>query len=268
MKTLRILSFNIRCNTPVDGEKAWPHRRDQVTSLLQLYQPDLIGLQEVLQDQLDDLIRALPEFDWIGVGRDDGKAAGEYVPIFYRRSRVELIESGVFWLSETPDIAGSTGWDASLPRIATWAHLVDKETRAPLFLLNTHFDHRGPQAQVESAYLLRQFLQRKQMDTPVIVSGDFNCTADSSTYAALTTDPVVDGPPLFDGMFQSRTPHHGPSGTFNTRFVDPVGDKIDYAFCLPNTQIARHAVLADHWDGHYPSDHLPVLIDVELDNQR
>lgn len=264
MKTLRILSFNIRCNTPVDGENAWPYRRERVTSLLHLHRPDLIGLQEVLQDQLDDLITALPDFDWIGGGRDDGKRAGEYVPIFYRRAAFDPIDSGIFWLSESPDVAGSRGWDASLPRTVTWARFVHKNSNAHLFFVNTHFDHRGFQAQVESAHLLRRFLKSQAQDLPVVVTGDFNCTATSPTYAALTKDADVDGPLLLDTMLHSQAPHHGPTGTFNTRFADPVNDKIDYIFCLPQTQILRHAILADHWDGRYPSDHLPVLVDIDL----
>ncbi|MEM7125342.1 MAG: endonuclease/exonuclease/phosphatase family protein [Chloroflexota bacterium] len=264
MGMLRFISYNIRCNTTVDGENAWPFRRERVASLLQLYRPDLLGLQEVLQEQLDYLVAALPEFGWIGAGRDDGQMAGEYVPIFYRRSQVELIDSGVFWLSETPDVVGSRGWDASLPRTVTWANFVHKETNTPLICLNTHFDHRGPQAQVESAHLLRRFLATQAEKGPSIVSGDFNCTSESSTYQALTAD-VVDGPILLDTMFQSQSPHHGPSATFNSRFADPLDEKIDYIFCLPGTRVLRHAVLADHWDGLYPSDHLPVLVDIELE---
>lgn len=266
METVRIISFNIRCNTTVDGENAWPYRSDRVASLLQLYRPDLIGLQEVRQDQLDDLTAALPEFDWIGVGREDGKAGGEYVPIFYRRTELELMENGVFWLSETPNVAGSTGWDASYPRTVTWAHFVQRKSGAPLFFANTHFDHRGVRAQVQSAHLLCTFLDSQELVKPAIISGDFNFTAESSVYAAMTAESASDGPLLLDSMFESQTPHHGPSGTINTRFADPISDKIDHAFCLPGTQIVRHAVLADHWDGRYPSDHLPLLVDVEMGN--
>jgi len=269
---LRIISFNIRCNRAADGENAWPYRKERVVSLLQLYGPDLIGLQEVVQDQLDYLTTTLPDYNWIGVGREDGKSTGEYVPIFYRRTKLEIVDSGVLWLSETPDVVGSTGWDASYPRTATWARFVHKESSATLFFLNTHFDHRGTLARVESAHLLRRFLKSQALDRPVIVAGDFNCTATSPTYAALTTDSAegsaADAPILLDAMFQSRTPHHGPSATFTTRFADPLDEKIDYAFCLPGTSIARHAILADHWDGTYPSDHLPVLVDVELNPNR
>jgi len=271
---LRVLSYNIRYNNPADGANAWPRRRDRVASVLHLYHPDLIGLQEVLHDQLVYLASRLPMYGWVGVGRDDGDTRGEYTVIFYRRARLDLVRSGTFWLSQTPDVPGRMGWDADCVRIVTWAEFVDKETGAPCVHANTHFDHRGKRARVESARLLRAFLAARPTAMPAIVTGDFNCTEQSETYRTLTEATAADGLPLRDAMHIAQAPHHGPSGSLNTQFAEPLREKIDYIFVWPQVeeeceekrkiQVQRHAILADHWDGCYPSDHLPVLADLRI----
>ncbi|MEZ4705811.1 MAG: endonuclease/exonuclease/phosphatase family protein [Caldilineaceae bacterium] len=265
----RILSYNIRYNNPKDGENAWPHRRPRVIELLNRHQPDLLGLQEVRKEQLDELAAGLPEFGWVGVGRDDGQEAGEFAAIFYRRGRLRVVASGSIWLSETPTVAGSIGWDASLPRIATWAEFVDVRNAGHFRHVNTHFDHRGMTAQVESARLLRRFLAEQTPVLPAIVTGDFNCVEASPPYAALTAFADSATAPLHDAMHVSQTPHEGPVGTFNDDFADPLHDKIDYVFVWqPQTgaggavQVRRHAILADQQNGRYPSDHLPILAEV------
>lgn len=261
---LRVISYNIRNGNAPDGDNRWPQRKTRVVNLFMRYQPDLIGLQEVLPTQLADLMTQLPDFDWLGVGRDDGHHGGEHTLIGYRRRRLSSMQSDSFWLSPTPDRVGSIGWDASYPRIATWASLLDQETGTAFLHLNTHFDHRGAQARLESAHLLRRFLATPPAALPVIVTGDFNCTADTPPYYALTTDPLIDGPHLSDAMIISAVPHHGPVATTNSNFSNPLRDKIDYIFCHPcaRVQVLRHAVLTDQWDGVYPSDHLPVLADI------
>ena len=268
---IRLLSYNIRYNNPADGENAWPYRKAKVSGLLQLYQPDLIGLQEVLHDQLTDVAHALPNFGWLGVGRDDGQKRGEYAPIFYRRARFDVADSGTFWLSETPQVAGSFGWDAVCVRIATWAILVDKLTQTEWLHLNTHFDHKGQLAQLNSVRLLAQFLTGRRDIGRILVTGDFNCVSGSPPYQRLIEPDNTDHISLADAMHQSQSPHHGPSGTLNSNFIGPIRDKIDFIFVWPTgsgsedgtVQVHRHAVLADHWDGCYPSDHLPVLADIE-----
>lgn len=261
---LRVISYNIRNGNAPDGDNAWPQRRARVASLLTLYQPDLIGLQEVLPAQLDDLMAQLPDFDWLGVGRNDGQRTGEHTLIGYRRTRLCVVQSNSFWLSPTPDVVGSVGWDATYPRIATWASLLDQTTGQTFLHLNTHFDHQGALARLESARLLRRFLAARPPTLPVFITGDFNCTPDAPPYQLLTAGQEVEGPQLYDAMTNSAMPHHGPTATTNCRFANPLRDKIDYIFYHPPAQIQvlRHAVLADHWDGIYPSDHLPVLADL------
>ncbi|MEZ4661710.1 MAG: endonuclease/exonuclease/phosphatase family protein [Caldilineaceae bacterium] len=267
---LRIISYNIRYHNPNDGANAWPHRQARVIELLNRYQPDLIGLQEVRKEPLDDLMAGLPDFGWVGVGRDDGQEAGEFAAIFYRKSRLQLAQSGTFWLSEAPAQVGSIGWDASLPRIATWAEFVDAQSAARFLHLNTHFDHRGMTAQVESAHLLRRFSAERVPALPTVMTGDFNCVEGSAPYVALTA-PDGNGSPLRDAMHITQTPHEGPTGTFNGDFADPLYEKIDFVFvwkpptdAVPAVQVQRHAILADQENGRYPSDHLPVLAEVVL----
>lgn len=264
---LRLLSYNVRYDTPVDGDHGWPHRRERVAALLARYQPDLLGLQEVRHNQLQALLAHLPAYDWLGVGREDGANAGEHVPIFYRRDRFALLDGATFWLSETPALVGSRGWDAAYPRIATWARLLDKQTGVILLHLNTHFDHRGEGARLESAHLLRRFVAQQEATTLLLVTGDFNCTSDMSPYQTLTRCEPDATPLLLDAMLVSEMPHQGPNATTNSRFTDPLGGKIDYIFYRPmsGVRVRHHAVLTDQTEGFYPSDHLPVLADFAIE---
>lgn len=264
---LRLLSYNVRYDTPIDGDHAWSQRREQVAALLTRYQPDLFGLQEVRHSQLQDLLARLPDYDWLGAGREDGICAGEYVPIFYRRDRFDLIDGATFWLSEAPATPGSRGWDAAHPRIMTWARLLDKATGVTLLHLNTHFDHRGEGARLESAHLLRSFTEQQEAGLPVLITGDFNCTSAASPYLVLTKHEPGQTPLLLDAMVVSASPHEGPTATTNSRFSEPLGSKIDYIFYrpMPSVRVLRHLILTDQWGGYYPSDHLPVLVDFSIE---
>jgi endonuclease/exonuclease/phosphatase family metal-dependent hydrolase len=150
---LRVMTFNIRYDEPRDKENAWPNRKELVASMIRFHHADLVGLQEALKRQLDDLEKLLPEYAWVGVGRGDGKTEGEYSAILYRKIRFTYLASSTFWLSETPDVA-SMGWDAAYPRIVTWVKLKDNRTSKTFFHFNTHFDNRGVLAREESSKLL------------------------------------------------------------------------------------------------------------------
>ena len=167
MTPLRVISYNVRFNNPGDGINAWPERRDRVAALLRFHEADLIGVQEALAGQLDDLDAALPGHAWLGVGRDDGATTGEYTAIFYRTDRLELLDEGTFWLSPTPSVPGSVGWDAAITRIATWARFRDLRTGTAFVHLNTHFDHVGAEARTESARLIVDWLGGVDPATPV-----------------------------------------------------------------------------------------------------
>ncbi len=255
---VRIMSYNIRYNNPRDGERAWGHRKEEVSSLIRFYAPDLIGLQEVLHEQLLYLEEQLPDYGRIGVGRDDGKEAGEYSPVFYRKSHFELLDHGTFWLSETPD-KPSVGWDALMERIATWGRLRRKEPGDTVFFLNTHFDHRGEEARQQSAQLIQQWLAMHAADHPVGVTGDFNSSPTSEPYRILT-----EGRTLQDAYKVSRYPSVGPDRSFSGFTVTDSlpGDRIDYVFVSSGTQVVNHAIISSFRNGYYPSDHLPVVTDV------
>ena len=256
---LRVASYNIRYNNPDDGEHAWPYRKERVASTIQFNGAHLVGMQEVLKNQIDDLTTLLDGYQWIGVGRDDGKEAGEYAPIFYRSDRLELLDSGTFWLSKNPDIPGSKDWDAALTRIATWAHFKDVHTDSTFYHVNTHFDHRGEVAREKSAELIAHRAQRMAGGLPVVVTGDFNFTESAAGYEALTET-------LEDAYYATEEPHHGPTGTFSGFEVGatPLENRIDYIFVQNGVRVLQHAILSDHWNGAYSSDHLAVVATVQL----
>lgn len=257
--SINIMSFNIRYNNPDDGLNAWPNRKARVASIIEFHDPDLLGLQEVLKGQLDELAQMLSEYEWVGVGRDDGFDNGEFSPIFYKSERFDLIENGTFWLSETPQTAGSKSWDAALPRIATWALFADKSTSKKVFHLNTHFDHRGELARIESAKLITRLLPSLAADAPVVVTGDFNKAPDSLVYSNLVEL-------LYDSKTLSRKSPHGPEGTFGgfTVEIDETSERIDYVFVSEGIDVLRYGALSDQWNGYYPSDHLPVIAEIVL----
>jgi len=255
--SVNVLSFNIRYNNPDDGEHAWPNRKGMVASVVRFHAADLIGMQEVLRSQIDDLTVLLPNYSWYGVGRNDGKNSGEFSPIFYRRDRFQLLDSGEFWLSKNPDQIGSKSWDAALPRIATWVKFSDRESKQEFIHLNTHFDHRGEVARARSAELILDRLKTLSGNMPVVVTGDFNVPPESEAYATMTSM-------LVDSKLESVSEPHGPEGTFGgfTVKVGDTGDRIDYVFVAEGTKVLRYAALSDQWDGRYPSDHLPVLAEI------
>jgi endonuclease/exonuclease/phosphatase family metal-dependent hydrolase len=254
-----VMSFNIRYDTPNDGEHAWPHRRDRAASMIRFHQADLVGLQEALRGQIDDLVERLPEYAWFGVGRDDGVDAGEFSAIMVRRDRFEVLDEATFWLSETPEVPGSKSWDAAITRVVTWGRLHDRSTGDTLVHLNTHFDHIGVTAREESARLLTVRIPEIAGNHPAIVTGDFNTQPDTEAYRILSAS-------LQDARDLSATPHHGPDGTFFGFTVSPdePGPRIDYIFVRGPFDVLRHASLPDHWHGRYPSDHVPVLAEVVL----
>lgn len=254
---LRVMSYNIRYATPKDGRNAWTHRKEAVANLIRFYQPGLLGLQEVLYEQLTYLEGQLGGYERIGVGRDDGERGGEFSPIFYAQAQFELLDQGTFWLSDTPG-KPSVGWDAALERIATWGQFRHRSRGDTLFFLNTHFDHRGEQARTQSARLLRKKIGELASGYPVLVSGDFNADPTSVPYQVLTEGP------LRDAMTLSEVPPVGPEQSFSGFAVTDSlpGERIDYIFVSPDVRVDRHAIVASFRNGYFPSDHLPVFAEV------
>jgi endonuclease/exonuclease/phosphatase family metal-dependent hydrolase len=255
---IRVMSFNIRYATESDGEHAWSQRRDLAASVIRFHRPDLVGVQEALLEQLNDLEERLPDYDWVGVGRDDGESGGEFSAILYRPDRVELLESDTFWLSETPETPGSKSWDTAITRVVTWALFRDRADGSRFYHFNTHFDHIGQEARRQSAMLIVARIAERAEQVPAIVTGDFNAEPDSPPYAVMAAA-------LSDARLASETPPHGPEGTFSS-FVahrEPM-PRIDYVFVTEGIIVERFATLAEHWNGRHASDHLPVMADVAL----
>src|SRR6185436_4361713 len=164
---LNVMTFNIRYNTKNDSLNAWPYRKDNAASQVKFHNVHILGVQEALYDQMMDLSQSLTKYKYTGVGRDDGNTKGEYSAIFYDTTRLKLIESSTFWLSLTPEVPGSKGWDADITRIVTWARFKDKISKKIFFVFNTHFDHIGQEARRESAKLIKQRVKEIAGNNPV-----------------------------------------------------------------------------------------------------
>lgn len=258
--TLRVVSYNLRYNNPADGPNAWPHRIDRIAAFVRFFEPDVLGVQEALRSMLDSLQVRLPDYRWVGVGRTDGRDGGEFSALFYRTDRLELLESHTFWLSPTPEVPGSRGWDAAHERICTWARFRDRRTGQTFFVFNTHFDHEGTRARLESARLLHRVIAERARTAPVLLTGDFNTTEGTPPYQALTTNGL-----LHDARYRAERGHYGPNTTWNgfERLVP--GRRIDFIFVTADVRVLRHAILVDlDEQGRFASDHLPVLADVLL----
>ncbi len=263
-QSVTVMSWNIRYNNPDDGVNAWPHRKDWVAEIISENKVDIAGFQEVLVGQLEDLKQRLPQMDAYGVGRDDGQAAGEFSPIFYRRDRFEMLEKSTFWLSPTPDQIGSKGWDAALPRIASWLKLKDRQSGSVFFVVNTHFDHKGSQARIESAGLIGRKLREEFSEHPVVLTGDFNTTPGTPPYQTLVHPDSKDEAAFLDTFQHSISEPEGPNSTWNGFREIAAGQRIDFIFTTGSTKVQNLRILTDQRDGRFPSDHLPVVSELEL----
>lgn len=255
--SINVMSFNIRYNNPDDGADAWPLRRNQLVSVILFHQADVIGMQEAQADQLQFLEEALPDFGWCGEGRLAGGAGEEFCAIFFRKDKFQLLESQTFWLSETPEVKVSKSWDSSLPRIMTIALLKEQESGRTIAFLNTHFDHRGEVARRESADIIVDKVNQLS-SFPLILTGDFNCE--------LTSIPLKNLEKVLDEAARvSLIPGHGPKWTFHG-FQGNNGEKtlIDFILVNNKVKVLRHANLTDNINGRFPSDHLPVLVEISI----
>jgi endonuclease/exonuclease/phosphatase family metal-dependent hydrolase len=263
---LRVMTFNIKYNEPRDGENAWEYRKQKVADVIRFHKADVVGLQEALIGQINDLEKSLPGFSYCGVGRDDGKEKGEFSAILYRKNRFKLLETSTFWLSETPEIPGSKGWGANYSRIVTWAKFYDKKSKKTFFHFNTHFDHESEQARQEGAKLLLNRIEQIAGKSLFVVTGDFNSVETSVPYKILTekkSDDSENGKVLLkDARYESINGHFGGNSTFNS-FKELFPDrKIDYIFVKNGIKVLEHGILSDRWDGKWASDHLPVLAEI------
>ncbi len=261
---LNVMSFNIRLNTSRDSLNAWPHRKDLVASEILFHEAHIIGLQEALNEQMNDLQERLKDYKYAGVGRDDGQTRGEYCAIFYDTKRLQALESKTFWLSETPEVPGSKGWDAQITRVVTWIKFRDLKTKKIFYAFNTHFDHIGKVARKESAKLLLQKIKEIAGDTPAVITGDFNSNPSDEPIQVIL-DPQ-NPQRLTDSKSISETPHYGPTGTFNAFKNAEIDDQpIDFIFLKGKWKVKKHATISQTWKGRFASDHFAVF--AVLNNQ-
>lgn len=252
----RLMTFNIRLDTPVDGSNAWAFRRAFLAGQIAVLRPDILGLQEVVVNQKRDLEAALPQYRFLGVARDDGLDKGEFSNLAISRRAFTVLDSGTFWLSATPD-RPSLGWDASYKRVVTWAHLRARSGGGRVLALNSHWDNNGHAARLASARLIRGWIAaHRRRNEDVVVMGDFNAAPDSPELAALAASP--------DALVDTRQAHSiGSAGTFNGFAAQPETSlTIDHIFVSPGLTPLRRAVVSWTADGKVASDHFAVLADV------
>jgi endonuclease/exonuclease/phosphatase family metal-dependent hydrolase len=258
---VELITYNIRMNTPGDGEHAWPYRKADVAALFRFHRADIFGVQEALPGQMDDLEAALPEYSYEGVGRDDGKREGEFSAVFYKHARFTKLDGGTFWLSETPGEC-SFGWDAACRRVCSWVHLQEKSTGQELFVFNTHFDHRGEEARRESARLiLKKIEEISEGKAPVVLCGDLNLPPSSEPIALIREK-------LSDAYEVTRLPPYASVATYHGFTYDhPPRNRIDYVFVSEDLEVIRYGALTDSRDRSFFSDHLPVLVSLQFVNR-
>ncbi len=256
-------TYNLRYDNAADSGNLWKDRMPVVASLIRFNKFDILGTQEGLENQLADLSAALPEYERYGVGRDDGKQAGEHSAIFFRRDRFELVDKGDFWLSETPG-KPSKGWDAKCcNRICSWVKLKDKTAEQTLWVFNAHYDHQGSLARQESSRLLMAKTEKIAGAGHVIITGDFNDTRSSNCYMQIVQSSRI------RDTYLLTTNRHESNPSFNG-FGSRVNGKevIDHIFVSREFMVNRWGIIGDTYHGKYPSDHFPVLTELEYMPER
>jgi endonuclease/exonuclease/phosphatase family metal-dependent hydrolase len=258
-QSIKVLTYNLRLDLTSDGDDDWAHRREFLLSQLQFYAPDIFGTQEGLPHQIQFLQKSLPNYGSESVGRE-GQGKGESTAIFYNKAKFALQQTHTFWLSPTPDTV-SMGWDAACLRVCTAVLLKNKAAKRQFWVFNTHLDHIGETARQNSIDLiLRKIRDFNPQHLPVIFMGDLNSTPDMPVIAKVKKE-------LTDSREISEATPFGPSGTFNGfKFNESVTKLIDYVFVskTPGLRVLKYAVLSDSKNLHYPSDHLPVLVEMVL----
>jgi endonuclease/exonuclease/phosphatase family metal-dependent hydrolase len=256
---LVIGTYNLRNDNKGDIGNLWVRRAPVVANLLRFHQFEIFGIQEGFKNQLDDINKALPEFEHYGRGRDDGKDAGEHSSIFWNKSKFRLLKKGDFWLSENPDVPGK-GWDAlCCNRICTWVYLQDLRSGRKFYYFNAHFDHQGKIARVESSKLILKKIREIAGNEPAVFTGDLNGDHKSEWYLTLADSGI-----LTDTYTQVEHPYENNS-SFNSFGKDVEGfGVIDHVFVTKDFKADRWGILTDTYHGKYPSDHFPVLTEVVL----
>ena len=279
---LRVASYNVRYDNPRDSLNNWKYRKDVMGKQILFHDFDIFGTQEGLQHQLEDLLERLPHYDYIGVGRDDGKSDGEHSAIFYKTDMFQLLDKGDFWLSEDTT-QPNKGWDAVLPRICSWGKFREKSTGIVFFFFNVHFDHVGIIARKESAKLILDKIKTLAGDLPTMLTGDFNVDQNSESYLVLNNSNIL------TDAYDIAQLKYGSEGTFNSFNINVNSEsRIDHIFVTNDFNVLKHGVLTDTYrtsqtdleelvnsgaypqeiilfqnEARLPSDHYPVICVIE-----
>ena len=257
--SLSVMTFNMRYDNPEDGQNNWRFRRERIAGVIKAQEVDVLGTQELLSNQFNDLSGLLTGYQGVGVGRLDGAESGEYCAVFFRKDRFTLLDSGTFWLSETPEVVGSLGWDGACERIATWVVLRDRDGRE-LFFIDTHLDHVGQVARDEGVSLLMKRIETLSGGRPVILTGDFNSEPGSAVVAHVQKDGVLRDAKAIAAQ------RSGTDWSFSDFGQIPEAERplLDYIFVSGDIEAVRYEVLPDTFDGGYVSDHAPVMAVVKI----
>lgn len=253
---LELMTYNIKYANENDGENSWSNRQDWITDQIKFYEPDILGIQEAVIMQIDHFSTNMPQYKYVGIGRE-GENKGEFSAILYNKDKFEVLHNKTFWLSETPAEI-SKGWDAAFNRVCTYALFQNMETQEKFYVFNTHFDHVGKEARMNSTRLIiRKIKELNKEDLPVFLMGDFNLGPDSEGIQLLSG--------YLDKSREKAEISFGPEGTFNGyNFNEPVNRRIDYIFTNNKVKVKKYAVLTDSKELRYPSDHFPLMIIAEL----
>lgn len=253
-QTLRVMSFNVRLPIDSDGPNRWEQRRGLMVRTIREQQPDVIGTQELFALQGDYLVAKLPEYAWFGRGRSGKTGDDERMGVFYRRDRLRVVESGDFWLSDTPDVPGSITWGHLFPRMVTWALFERIDDGRRFYLFNTHLPYReaDEEARLRGALAILQRLRTLPDDVPVVLTGDFNTAPDSCAYKQLTG--------LLQDAWTNAPRHEGPEGSFHA-FTGQPQKRIDWIL-FRGLRVEAVRTITEQEGGRYPSDHFPVVADL------
>jgi endonuclease/exonuclease/phosphatase family metal-dependent hydrolase len=260
---LQIMTFNIRYGTAKDGDNRWTARREMLFDVLREGDADVVGLQEALAFQIDEIVAALPQYAVVGVGRDDAGRAGEFSAILFKKDRFRIADAGTFWFSDTPEVPASKSWGNNITRICTWARFIDRDGRG-FYHFNLHLDHQSQPSRERSTVLLRLRIAGRAFPAdPVVVTGDFNVGESNPALAALVAKDDPKAP--FVDTYRVLHPDETVVGTFTGfTFGNTAGDKIDYVLVAPGTEVLSADIIRTSRNDRYPSDHFPVVARVRL----
>ncbi|MDX8289323.1 endonuclease/exonuclease/phosphatase family protein [Metabacillus indicus] len=261
---MRLMTYNVRyLNSSDSSPHTWAERLPAIVKLIQKEKPDIIGTQEGVYQQIQNLDASLPEYNWVGIGREGG-SSGEYTAIFYRTDRYELLEYNFFWLSDTPGTVGSKNWGNVISRLVTWAKFSDRRTNQSFYVINTHFDHVSAEAREKSSALILEKIKDFDPALPILLTGDFNAAPSSPPYQLLTREGAFK-----DSWKTAAVRINENLGTLN-RFKDPTGEgpkrRIDWILTKGNVLADSVKIVNDYENGQFPSDHFPVVADLLIKN--